>query len=43
VTKEECPAQQPEDLGFPGLEKYPHSLVRRFLHPILQTLNWKKQ
>lgn len=41
-TKNECPSQQPENLGFPGLERFPSRLMRRLLHPLWQTLTRKK-
>jgi sterol desaturase/sphingolipid hydroxylase (fatty acid hydroxylase superfamily) len=33
-AKEESPEQQPERLGFPGMEKMPQSLLKRFLSPL---------
>lgn len=41
-TREECPAQQPQDLGFPGLARFPSRLAPRLLHPLWQTLTRKK-
>ena len=29
-----CPEQQPEQLGFPGIERYPRSLLGRLLYPL---------
>ena len=33
-NREEAPEQQPPQLGFPGMEEYPRSLVARFLVPL---------
>jgi sterol desaturase/sphingolipid hydroxylase (fatty acid hydroxylase superfamily) len=38
-TKDESPGQQPERLGFPGMEKMPGSLPWRFLSPLVEF--WK--
>jgi sterol desaturase/sphingolipid hydroxylase (fatty acid hydroxylase superfamily) len=33
-SKEESPSQQPQRLGFPGLEKFPRGLFSRLLYPL---------
>jgi sterol desaturase/sphingolipid hydroxylase (fatty acid hydroxylase superfamily) len=39
--KQESPAQQPQRLGFPGMERFPRSLLARLLHPI--TRLWSRR
>jgi sterol desaturase/sphingolipid hydroxylase (fatty acid hydroxylase superfamily) len=39
-SREAAPAQQPAELGFRGLERFPKSLVGRFLYPL--TRFWRK-
>ena len=34
-SKNESPQQQPEALGFPGMERMPRSLIGRFFAPVL--------
>lgn len=43
-SPKECPAQQPDHLGYPGMENLPRSLPARFLAPIWQSFKalWKK-
>jgi sterol desaturase/sphingolipid hydroxylase (fatty acid hydroxylase superfamily) len=37
-TRDQSPAQQPESLGFPGMEKMPRSLAVRFVSPVWAAL-----
>jgi sterol desaturase/sphingolipid hydroxylase (fatty acid hydroxylase superfamily) len=36
---QDCQTQQPVNLGFPGMEKFPHSLVGRLFSPLIRS--WK--